>query len=361
MRFGISTHLYHDRPLAPEHLKELAEFGFREVELFATIGHFDYHDQAADRCARRLAARRGAPPALGSRPDRRAPLAREVGRGALHGVLGRPGARARRDGVPGGASDRPDDPVPLPGRPPRRPGRPRSAGRSQRPPGRTAQRRGTRRSRAAARRPDGRRGDPEHAVGAPTALVRLVEDELELPPPGVGICLDTGHAFLQGDLPDAIETVGGELVTTHVHDNRGKGDDHLVPFDGTIDWPTALMSFQKVGYDGVIMFELDNTSTARGRSLEKTVDVRRRFERDRPACMKIGFVSLGCPKNLVDSEVMLGLAAAGRPHADRRRRRRGRPRRQHLLVHRVGPAGIDRRDPRDGRAQDAAAGAGGSS
>jgi len=24
--------------------------------------------------------------------------------------------------------------------------------------------------------------------------------------------------------------------------------------------------------------------------------------------MKIGFVSLGCPKNLVDSEVMLGLA-----------------------------------------------------
>ncbi|TDI10497.1 MAG: 30S ribosomal protein S12 methylthiotransferase RimO, partial [Acidobacteria bacterium] len=25
--------------------------------------------------------------------------------------------------------------------------------------------------------------------------------------------------------------------------------------------------------------------------------------------MKIGFVSLGCPKNLVDSEVMLGLLA----------------------------------------------------
>jgi sugar phosphate isomerase/epimerase len=62
-----------------------------------------------------------------------------------------------------------------------------------------------------------------------------------------------------------------------VHDNRGKGDDHLVPFDGTIDWPTALMSFQKVGYDGVIMFELDNTSTAR-EVLEKTVAVRQRFE-----------------------------------------------------------------------------------
>jgi hypothetical protein len=32
MRFGISTHLYHDRPLASEHLKEMAEFGFSEVE-----------------------------------------------------------------------------------------------------------------------------------------------------------------------------------------------------------------------------------------------------------------------------------------------------------------------------------------
>ena len=47
MRFGISTHLYHDRPLAFEHLKELAEFGFREIELFATIGHFVSHGVAA--------------------------------------------------------------------------------------------------------------------------------------------------------------------------------------------------------------------------------------------------------------------------------------------------------------------------
>src|SRR5204863_376413 len=29
--------------------------------------------------------------------------------------------------------------------------------------------------------------------------------------------------------------------------------------------------------------------------------------RDRPTLMKIGMISLGCPKNLVDSEVMLGL------------------------------------------------------
>ena len=65
--------------------------------------------------------------------------------------------------------------------------------------------------------------------------------------------------------------------------------------------------------------------------------------------MKIGFVSLGCPKNLVDAEVMLGLAqqAGHELTADAARRRRAR--RQHLRVHRLGQAGVDRRDPRDGR------------
>ena len=46
------------------------------------------------------------------------------------------------------------------------------------------------------------------------------------------------------------------LITTHVHDNRGRADDHLVPFEGTIDWPAALTAVQKVGYDGPLMLEI---------------------------------------------------------------------------------------------------------
>ena len=85
-------------------------------------------------------------------------------------------------------------------------------------------------------------------------LVELIEDDLELP--DVGICLDFGHAHLAGDLVDAIETMSGLIVTTHVHDNRGTGDDHLVPFEGSLDWDAALIAAQKVGYDGVFMLEL---------------------------------------------------------------------------------------------------------
>src|SRR5439155_7786743 len=70
------------------------------------------------------------------------------------------------------------------------------------------------------------------------SLVHFVEEDLE--GANIGICLDVGHAHLDGDLLDAIETVSEHLSLTEVHDNHGRADDHLVPFDGTIDWPAAL-------------------------------------------------------------------------------------------------------------------------
>ena len=45
-------------------------------------------------------------------------------------------------------------------------------------------------------------------------------------------------------------------MTTHVHDNRGRADDHLPPFAGSIDWDVAMMETQKIGYDGLLMFEV---------------------------------------------------------------------------------------------------------
>ncbi len=86
------------------------------------------------------------------------------------------------------------------------------------------------------------------------SLVHFVEEDLDVA--GVGVCLDFGHAHMDGDVVDVIETVSGHLTTTHVHDNHGKSDEHLVPFDGTIAWPAALTAVQKVGYDGPLLFEI---------------------------------------------------------------------------------------------------------
>ncbi len=57
---------------------------------------------------------------------------------------------------------------------------------------------------------------------------------------GVKLCFDAGHAHLEGDVSSALETARDLLVTTHLHDNRGERDDHLLPYEGTIDWNALL-------------------------------------------------------------------------------------------------------------------------
>lgn len=115
-----------------------------------------------------------------------------------------------------------------------------------------------------------------NTLATPAALCRLIEDDLD--GLDVGICLDYGHANLLGDVVEAIETISGHLMTTHVHDNAGKRDDHLVPFAGRIDWDTAIMSTQKIGYDGVLMFEVADTGNPLD-VLKKTSAARERLEK----------------------------------------------------------------------------------
>ena len=103
-------------------------------------------------------------------------------------------------------------------------------------------------------------------LSTPDALVDRLEaadssDDDEIV--GHGVCLDVGHAHLMSaarggalGVIDAVETLGGHLVTSHIHDNAGRRDDHLVPFEGTINWSALVMAFEKVGYDGVWMFEI---------------------------------------------------------------------------------------------------------
>ncbi|MGE0591587.1 MAG: sugar phosphate isomerase/epimerase family protein [Vicinamibacterales bacterium] len=114
-----------------------------------------------------------------------------------------------------------------------------------------------------------------NALSSPDSLVRMLEEDLD----GTrsGICLDFGHAHLLGDLAEAVETVSGHVLTTHVHDNRGSTDEHLVPFAGSIDWDLAVMETQKMGYDGVLMFEPAGADVAC--VLERSVSARDRLDR----------------------------------------------------------------------------------
>lgn len=74
--------------------------------------------------------------------------------------------------------------------------------------------------------------------------------------PNVGICLDTGHAYLAGDLYTAAHKLSGHLRLVHISDNRGQEDDHLPPGSGKIDWERMLASLAEAGFHGALVLEL---------------------------------------------------------------------------------------------------------
>jgi sugar phosphate isomerase/epimerase len=277
MRFGISTHLFHDQRLTRDHLAQIAGSGFESIELFATRSHFDYRDEAAIDALAHWLSDTGL-----QLHSVHAPITEAFGAGdqwtptfstAVGDAARRQAAVQEVDaamqivrripfevlvvhlGTPDGKQNPGDN------------------------------------SRTAAARSAEeicRIAEPlpfkvafeviPNPLSTPASLVRLIESDLDAP--NAGVCLDFGHAFLLGeDLPDAIETLAEHLVATHVHDNHRREDDHLVPYLGRINWDAALMSMQKVGYEGTYMLELANTGTP-GDVLDQARRARQRFERE---------------------------------------------------------------------------------
>jgi sugar phosphate isomerase/epimerase len=273
--FGVSTHLFHDQRLTREHLVHIAAHGFESIELFATRSHFDYRDEAAvGELAEWLsdtqltlhsvhapimeAMRQGKwvgpfSTASGDESRRKAAVAEIAA--ALNIARRLPFAQlVVHLGVPTSEHAPPGD------------NQPAAAHRSVE-------------EIVALATPLGVGVALEvipNALSSPGALVRLIEEDLE--DLRFGVCLDYGHAHLMGDLGEAIEALSGHLSTTHLHDNRGKRDEHLVPFAGSIDWDLAMMETQKIGYDGVMMLEVADTGDPVD-VLRRSVKARERLEK----------------------------------------------------------------------------------
>jgi sugar phosphate isomerase/epimerase len=275
-RFGVSTHLFHEHRLSREHLVHVAAHGFDAVEIFATRAHLDYRDeQALAQLAEWLSDLRlelhsvhapafdalksgrwvGSYSNASSDENRRKAaiaeteaalaIARHVPFRYLVAHLGMPAAEQ----VPAGDNSA------------------------------AAARRSIEELAALAGRANVQLALEviPNDLSSASALCHLIEEELE--GVDVGICLDYGHAYLMGDLGEAIETLSGHLWTTHVHDNRGKRDDHLVPFSGTIDWEAAMMATQKIGYDGILMLEVGDGGGDPVDVLRRSIKARERLEK----------------------------------------------------------------------------------
>jgi sugar phosphate isomerase/epimerase len=72
----------------------------------------------------------------------------------------------------------------------------------------------------------------------------------------VHLTLDTGHANLRGCLFEMIGIFHNRLAFTHLHDNDGTQDQHLVPGNGTVDWARLMRGLTRYSYTGPLSFEV---------------------------------------------------------------------------------------------------------
>lgn len=61
----------------------------------------------------------------------------------------------------------------------------------------------------------------------------------------VKFCFDIGHENIYNGGRGVLELYGDRLAAFHIHDNFASGDDHLLPFDGNINWHRAAERIKK--------------------------------------------------------------------------------------------------------------------
>jgi sugar phosphate isomerase/epimerase len=90
-------------------------------------------------------------------------------------------------------------------------------------------------------------------LGSPSSLQHFITDthlhDLRL-------CFDTGHAHLETGVEAGFDMMRDRVATVHVHDNHGEKDEHLLPFEGTIDWDLTFSAFAAAPQALPIVLEL---------------------------------------------------------------------------------------------------------
>ncbi|WP_428938415.1 sugar phosphate isomerase/epimerase family protein [Fontivita pretiosa] len=75
--------------------------------------------------------------------------------------------------------------------------------------------------------------------------------------PCFGANLDIGHSQVIGEsIPQAIELLAGRIWNLHVEDIPGRKHYHLIPGEGTLDWPGVRDALRRIGYNRFLTVEL---------------------------------------------------------------------------------------------------------
>lgn len=239
MRRVLSTYLFISRKLTPELVAQIHEGGFQALEIFCSRAHFDYASKS-EVCA--LAAMLEA---------------RQMKLDSLHAPTSKDSSATRESGQPLSLCE-----VEKVRRIEAMDEFKRAIDVSEDLPfGRMVLHMGGSRETADPRKRDAAFSTLEHLVlhahhagvtlaventtsemGQPDYL-RAFVDETRLT--GLRFNFDIGHANLADGAPEdrlerSFTPLRDLVVSMHLHDNHGEKDEHLPPYDGSIDWARAI-------------------------------------------------------------------------------------------------------------------------
>jgi sugar phosphate isomerase/epimerase len=100
------------------------------------------------------------------------------------------------------------------------------------------------------------------AENLPSALAMQVFHAALEDQPGLGVCYDSSHARISGDGFDVLQRYRERVIALHISDNRGKNDDHMLPFEGVIEWPEFAQYLGRLPQIGILMLEVEVRESA---------------------------------------------------------------------------------------------------
>jgi len=70
-------------------------------------------------------------------------------------------------------------------------------------------------------------------------------------------CYDSGHENCFTPGKDCLAKYGSKLAALHLHDNDGIRDQHMLPFNASVNWERIMKKLKEINYKGTLSLEVD--------------------------------------------------------------------------------------------------------
>ena len=96
--------------------------------------------------------------------------------------------------------------------------------------------------------------------------------------PCFGANLDIGHSQVLGEnIPECVRKLGKRIWNLHVEDIPGRKHYHMIPGEGTLDWPGLRDALRDVGYERFLTVELYTHTERPHEAAQKSMEFLKKY------------------------------------------------------------------------------------